>query len=801
MKIYKIEINCLRGIKHLVMDFRGKNAVIYGDNGTGKSGVIDAIDFLLQGDISRISGEGTKDVSLVAHGKHVTEDVQNAWVSAEIRIPKYKEKFKVTRRLVKPKEIECDPKYKDDLLNISSVAKMKAHFLSRREILKYINSTDGDRAKSIESLLNLDSIAKNRIILKKLQKEHDDCLCREQVALQRIANDISLKLNVANADGWLDAINDLRVKFDAMQLESYNDGKILDGINFSSHERVKSHKTMLLTSVENIIKLISSDDGLITSLQALIPILKQIAEFKDIQKNLNKLELYKVGRLVVEDDVCPLCNQTINTAELISALNQKISELSSFEEIKKKRTNILNIVQGRVANIISYYDQLKQQDDSVEQLLSEIEKIEAFKIALAEEVDVDIIMQFINTLQVSVFDNFKTKIGQEIVALSLNDLELSYKALLDVNGLIKEYFLKHKLVERETLACARIAALSESYSTAQEEWLNDLYKSIESDFSAYYRKMHQADEGSFKGMFKKSGPLLSMRVDFFDGKQYPPNAVHSEGHQDSMGICLFFALSQKITQDNIDLILLDDVVMSIDIDHRISFCNLLKDVFPNKQFVITTHDYIWRTELEQQNIVEKQNVFYFKAWDITKGPLLAKSNDVWDRISDDLDAGNKNEAASLLRYYLEEYSADICSKYRLSVPYSSTARWTLEEKFNPMHSFFRKALDAAKQSLVSFKRDTTKIESLIKKYNASFKALNADRWILNPSTHYTDWAQNISLQELRNLALATKEYCECLICEKCKKPLSFFEVQNTIPKYIGCDCGEHNYSCIQNKSK
>ena len=36
MKIYKIEINCLRGIKHLVMDFKGKNAVIYGDNGTGK---------------------------------------------------------------------------------------------------------------------------------------------------------------------------------------------------------------------------------------------------------------------------------------------------------------------------------------------------------------------------------------------------------------------------------------------------------------------------------------------------------------------------------------------------------------------------------------------------------------------------------------------------------------------------------------------------------------------------------------------------------------------------------------------
>ena len=141
MKIYKIEINCLRGIKHLVMDFRGKNAVIYGDNGTGKSGVIDAVDFLLQGDISRISGEGMKDVTLSAHGKHVTENVKDAWVSAEIKIPQFKEKFTITRRLTKPKELECEAKYKDALLNISSIAKMKAHFLSRREILKYINST------------------------------------------------------------------------------------------------------------------------------------------------------------------------------------------------------------------------------------------------------------------------------------------------------------------------------------------------------------------------------------------------------------------------------------------------------------------------------------------------------------------------------------------------------------------------------------------------------------------------------------------------------------------------------------
>ena len=800
MKIYKIEINCLRGIKHLVMDFRGKNAVIYGDNGTGKSGVIDAVDFLLQGDISRISGEGMKDVTLSAHGKHVTENVKDAWVSAEIKIPQFKEKFTITRRLTKPKELECEAKYKDALLNISSIAKMKAHFLSRREILKYINSTDGDRAKSIESLLSLDSLPKNRVMLNKLQNEHENCLSRGRVLLAKITSDISQKLMVAGTEDWLEAINELRTKFGAIPIESYETEKLLNGISFSSQERVIAQKTALLNSVGNIINLISGEGGLFSLLRTLISKLRQIAEFKDIQKYLNCLELYKAGLSTAEEDVCPLCNQAISTTQLVATLRQKINDLSSFEEIKKEKIALLNAVQDKVLTAISSYDQQKQADSSIEQIDPEIEKIKAFKIALNEDLDIEVINQFVSTLKVSVLEEYKTALGKEIANLSLNNLQMSYKTLSDVDSLLKEYYRQMKAVNDETKNCARITALSGCYSTAQEEWLNELYKSIEYDFSTYYRKMHSADESTFKGELKKSGASLSMRVDFFDGKQYPPNAVHSEGHQDSMGICLFFALSKKITNENLDLILLDDVVMSIDIDHRISFCNLLKEVFPNKQFIITTHDYIWRTELEQQHIVESQNVFYFKAWDISKGPLLAKTNDIWERISDDLSTGNKNEAAYLLRYYLEEFLADICSRYRLPVPYSSTARWTLEEKFNPVHSFFKSSLDAAKQSLISFHRDTSQIDSVIEKYNNCFKALNADKWILNPSTHYTDWAKSISLAELQALAVATQNYCECLKCENCGTSLIFREVQNGKPKCFGCDCGVHNYSCIKNKN-
>lgn len=37
MILLSIEINCMRGIKSLKLDFNGENSVIYGDNGTGKA--------------------------------------------------------------------------------------------------------------------------------------------------------------------------------------------------------------------------------------------------------------------------------------------------------------------------------------------------------------------------------------------------------------------------------------------------------------------------------------------------------------------------------------------------------------------------------------------------------------------------------------------------------------------------------------------------------------------------------------------------------------------------------------------
>ena len=71
IRIEKITIKEFRGIRDLELVMGGQNFAACGPNGTGKSGIVDAIEFALTGSISRLSGEGTGDLSVKQHGPHV----------------------------------------------------------------------------------------------------------------------------------------------------------------------------------------------------------------------------------------------------------------------------------------------------------------------------------------------------------------------------------------------------------------------------------------------------------------------------------------------------------------------------------------------------------------------------------------------------------------------------------------------------------------------------------------------------------------------------------------------------------
>ena len=107
MKILELKIANLRGIKNEIsLKPNGQNMAIQGPNGSGKSGVVDSLDFLMTGDITRLTGKGTKGITLKSYGKHVDAKAKDAVVVAKIQIEGIDQPITLGRSISNPKVSE-----------------------------------------------------------------------------------------------------------------------------------------------------------------------------------------------------------------------------------------------------------------------------------------------------------------------------------------------------------------------------------------------------------------------------------------------------------------------------------------------------------------------------------------------------------------------------------------------------------------------------------------------------------------------------------------------------------------------
>jgi hypothetical protein len=103
-----------------------------------------------------------------------------------------------------------------------------------------------------------------------------------------------------------------------------------------------------------------------------------------------------------------------------------------------------------------------------------------------------------------------------------------------------------KELELTEISYKRASLLQTEFEKARDEILAKLYEEIKDRFVELYRELHREDEKEFNASLRPSGAALDFEVDFSE-RHTPPHALHSEGHQDSMGLCLFLALSEKLT--------------------------------------------------------------------------------------------------------------------------------------------------------------------------------------------------------------------------------------------------------------
>jgi hypothetical protein len=158
-----------------------------------------------------------------------------------------------------------------------------------------------------------------------------------------------------------------------------------------------------------------------------------------------------------------------------------------------------------------------------------------------------------------------------------------------------------------------------------------------------------------------------------------PRAFLSEGHLDSLGLCLFLA-AVRIFNPPGSLLVLDDVLTSIDREHRRRVGELLFREFADYQIVLTTHDEHWHDLLNSSalawGIQGKWSFVKVESWSVDSGPALSEAHSSWEFVDAHLTEAEYRELGGPFRLILEDFIKRSAAKLEVKVRFKIDGKFT-----------------------------------------------------------------------------------------------------------------------------
>jgi len=275
--------------------------------------------------------------------------------------------------------------------------------------------------------------------------------------------------------------------------------------------------------------------------------------------------------------------------------------------------------------------------------------------------------------------------------------------------------------------------------------------------------------------------------------------VFSEGHLDSLGLCLHLALTDYLQHDEESLLLLDDVVMSVDQDHRLQIARTIADEFAEDyQIIITTHDELWAEQLRSQGALYGGTEIWLDEWTLDAGVTDSRIGiDVeqqWAKVEQAMADNEMKQAAHELRYATEKMLEESTISLNAAIEYDQRQRYTLEDYKKAVCRALRELTIDAKNSLDQTGEDAEHFESaneLDNTYGETLQDVSERLSKVNRRVHWTPgkWL-TIGPEEFREVFELHKEAYNLLYCDNCGSSIRYLNLDEEYHE-LRCNCREH----------
>ncbi len=800
IQIEEIKLENFRGVRELTLPMHRKSFAVQGPNATGKSCVVDGIEFGLTGNVSRLSGEDTKDLSVSNHAAHVDSKAkpESAKVTLRLYLTESKQTFTIVRSVKKPSQPIVKPDTPEVRAALASFSKRDEITLTRRQIVKYILTQPTKRGERVQQLLRLDELGKIRRAMGTALTKCKASVKTAQTELTSAEANVKRHFDISTLDpaAMLTIVNERRKQLGLSVLPSLDERPALETCSESSERGIV--RATAIRDLAAFRELAVASDfaeaaGTIESL------LSQLDHDPQLNQSLRSQELYKLGLDLVEDDACPLCDSPRPLLELREHFENKLKQSERAAKIAEELAAAIETViragqsqlsAGRtlwkIANAISlesvaenlklWATQLQGRIDLLGQGLDATRALRAELPSMLGHAELE--------TGIAALDKAVTLMPDQSATIE------AAKFLADVDTRVAELKQRRHALTVANTVLGNASFAHETYCRVSTTELESLYQAVEKTFSDAYRSLHSDDENAFVARFRASEGKLDLDVEFHGRGMFPPGAYHSEGHQDSMGLCLYLALMKQVFGDELQLVVLDDVVMSVDSGHRREICRLLKESFPETQFIITTHEEAWFHQMQSTGLIDRKNARMFQSWTPEHGPQVSDNVEAWSKIDEYLDRNDVSAASAALRRHLEFVLPDIAEAIAAKVVFNKSGRMEAGPLLDGCHPRLADLLGKAVKSAEGWLDNDARLAATerLERLRECVAEVGREGRYVNAAIHYNEWATLVK-QDFIPVVNAYKQLLLCFQCDRCGSHLRLADQET-----LRCDCSKTQFN-------
>lgn len=762
MKVKSITLKGFRGATQparVVFDTSKSLSLIFGENGTGKSTIIDGFDFLCNQSFGSLENYSI--------GK-----------SAKNFIPS---------QGIKPAdcfvELVSDSNNWQAVLSGSNIAVTPqsalpdARILRRPSILKLIEAKPKERFDELKSFISVPNTDKAETAFRdaiketdKLFNEYSRSLSQAQEALEKLweQSDKTHSSSIL----WAEA----RVKSDTAEEQ-----KKIDSIAMVFGLIANSERS--LSALKNAIQ----NEEIALKNEADAKANQKLLEEKQKDKDASLLSLLQKAQSYIENHSsigkCPVCETEQDIKNLLQKVSLRIAEMDEVKSLSVVSQQATSQVEAKKTLRLNAEADFTQNLNKLMHAISNI----STDILTLFNLDNKFILDGMNasTYSIALSESFSS---WHASFLSSNKAKLDAKKDEYQKSINLKSTIQHHLTtvqEKEAGAKIKEKTLADLRDILQiiekerKDYIEGILSLISQEVSTLYSTLHPGEKLGKARFYLKPNAIGSLEFDasFQEALEIPPQAYYSESHLDTLGICVFIALSKHYKTEH-TILILDDVLTSVDAHHMDRFMKMLHEqskIF--NQIIVTTHYRPWKDRYKHtRSAVANIDVIELGPWSLQNGIQISQFKNAMTELKGSISTGvfDRQVVASKAGIVLESILDFLTIKYSCALPRNGRNEYTLGDLVGGIDSKLSKLLKIKKNN------NETHLKPLL---DASVSA----QWIRNcVGCHFNLKGSDVTDQEVIDFAKAVIAIADAVICPDC-----FSWPKKNSGSYWHCSCKDN----------